>query len=125
MEKLCQNELCGKDAVGPVPVSVHKPSDQKRALCAACKHAYDWGVQHGQMTARPRRVWVLAVTDMGLVVHSGAFRTRSQAVQGLAQHLRTYEGYHGPAAMPSISDWLAGQAQDLGVDIFPAPLHAG
>ncbi len=124
MEKHCQNELCGKDAVGQVPISVHKPCDQKRALCAACKQAYDWGLQHGQMTARPRRVWVLAVTDMGLVAHSGAFRTRSKAVQGLAQYLRTYEGYHGPAAMPDISDWLAEHDEHLGVDIFPAPLQA-
>jgi hypothetical protein len=45
-------------------------------------------------------------------------------VQGLAQYLRTYQGYRGPAEMPRISDWLAQQAQDLGVDIFPASLQA-
>jgi hypothetical protein len=125
MEKHCQNDLCENEAVEPVPISVHKPCDQKRALCAACKQAYDWGLQHGQMTARPPRVWVLAVTDMGLVAHSGAFRTRPKAIQDLAQYLRTYEGYRGPAAMPDISDWLAQQAEQLGVDIFPAPWHAG
>jgi flavin-dependent dehydrogenase len=27
--------------------------------------------------------------------------------------------------MPDISDWLAQQAEQLGVDIFPAPLQAG
>jgi len=125
MEKFCQNDLCENEAVRQVPVSIEGPCDQKRALCAACQEAYDWGVQHGRMTSRPQRVWVLAVADMGLVVHSGAFRTRRKAVQGLAQYLRVYQGYRGPAAMPSISDWLAQQAQDLGVDIFPAPLHAG
>ena len=125
MEKFCQNDLCENEAVRQVPVSIEGPCDQKRALCAACKAAYDWGVRQGAMTCRPLRVWVLAVTDMGLVVHSGAFRTRRKAVQGLAQYLRVYQGYRGPAAMPSISDWLAQQAQDLGVDIFPAPLHAG
>jgi len=125
MEKLCQNDLCEKEAVGQVPVSIEVPGDQKRALCAACQQAYDWGVRQGWMTARPQRVWVLAVADMGLVVHSGAFRTRRKAVQGLAEYLRVYEGYRGSAEMPSISDWLAEQAQDLGVDIFPAPLHAG
>ena len=125
MEKHCQNDLCKNEAVEQVSISVHGPSDQKRALCAACKQAYDWGVQHGRMTSPAKRIWVLAVTDMGLVVHSGAFRTRRKAVQGLAEYLRAYQGYRGPAEMPSISDWLAEQAQALGVDIFPAPLHAG
>jgi hypothetical protein len=125
MEKHCQNDLCEKDAVGQVPISVHGPCDQKRALCAACRRTYDWGVQHGQMISQPKRIWVLAVTDMGLVVHSGAFRTRRKAVQGLAEYLRVYEGYRGPAEMPGISDWLAQQAENLGVDIFPAALNAG
>lgn len=125
MEKSCQNDLCEKKAVGQVPVSIEGPGDQKRALCTACRQAYDWGVQHGQMISQPKRIWVLAVTDRGLVVHSGAFRTRRKAIQGLAEYLRIYEGYRGSAEMPSISDWLAQQAQDLGVDIFPAPLHAG
>jgi hypothetical protein len=125
MEKNCQNDLCEKEAAGPVSISVHGPCDRKRALCAACKQAYDWGVADGRMTSLPQRIWVLAVTDMGLVIHSGAFRTRRKAVQGLAQYLQVYQGYRGPAEMPSISDWLAEQAQDLGVDLFPAPLHAG
>ena len=125
METYCQNRLCKKEVVGPVPLVPTGAGVQKRTLCAVCKTAYDWGVQDGRRTAWPRRVWVSAVADMGLVIHSGAFRTRRKAVQGLAQYLQVYQGYRGPAEMPSISDWLAEQAQDLGVDIFPAPLHAG
>jgi hypothetical protein len=125
MEKLCQNEWCENEAVSQVSVSRERPGDPKQVLCAVCKAAYDWGLQDGRRRAWPPRVWVLAVSDMGLVVHSGAFRTRRKAVQGLAEYLRTYQGYRGPAAMPPISDWLAEQAQDLGVDIFPAPLHIG
>jgi hypothetical protein len=125
MTEHCQNDLCKNEALWQVPISIHRPCDQKRALCAACKQAYDWGVQHGRTTAPPKRVWVLAVTEMGLVIYNGAFRTRPKAVQGLAQYLQAYQGYRGPAEMPGISDWLAQQAQDLGVDIFPAPLHAG
>ena len=125
MEKSCENPLCQRPALEQVPVSIEGPCDQKRSLCAACKAAYDWGVRHGRMAALPPRIWVLAVSDMGLVVHSGAFRTRRKAVQGLAEYLRTYQGYRGPAAMPPISDWLAERAEDLGVDVFPAPLHTG
>jgi len=125
MDKLCENDLCQRPAAGQVPVSIEGHCDQKRFLCGACKAAYDWGLQQGRRAALPLRVWVLAVSDMGLVVHSGAFRTRRKAVQGLAEYLRTYEGYRGPATMPSISDWLAERAQDLGVDMFPAPLHTG
>ena len=50
MEKYCQNPLCEDEAVQQVPVSVNKPGDQKRALCAACEEVYTWGVQHGRMS---------------------------------------------------------------------------
>ena len=50
MEKYCQNPLCENEAAKQVPISVQKPSDQKRALCAVCEEVYSWGVQHGQMS---------------------------------------------------------------------------
>ncbi len=50
MEKYCQNPLCENIAAKQVPVSVHEPSDQKRALCAVCEEVYTWGVQQGQMS---------------------------------------------------------------------------
>ncbi len=49
MKKYCQNPLCENEAVNEVPVSVKKPSDRKRALCAACLKAYTWGLKQGQM----------------------------------------------------------------------------
>lgn len=51
METSCQNPLCENEAVIEVPVSVDKPSDQVRALCAACEEVYAWGVQHGKACA--------------------------------------------------------------------------
>jgi len=47
MDRYCQNPTCQNEAVEEVEVSVDRPSDQKRALCATCREAYDWGVQHG------------------------------------------------------------------------------
>lgn len=49
METYCQNPLCQNQAVKEVPVSVDKPCDQVRAVCAACEEAY--GVQHGTIHA--------------------------------------------------------------------------
>ena len=49
MEEYCQNPTCDNKAVKEVPVSVEKPSDQTRSLCASCEGVYTWGVQHGTM----------------------------------------------------------------------------
>ena len=46
MQKYCQNPLCVAEAVTEVSVSIHKPSDERRALCAACLEVYTWGMQH-------------------------------------------------------------------------------
>jgi hypothetical protein len=125
MEKFCQNDLCENEAVRQVPVSVNGPCDQRRAVCAACKEAYDWGVQHGRMTPQNNRLWVLAVTDRGTVVHGRIFRKRPKAVGGLAEYLRSNEGYTGSADMPSICDWMAEHNERLGADIFPASMDLG
>jgi hypothetical protein len=123
MERYCQNSLCENEAVKEVPVSMAGASDQKWALCRACKQAYDWGVRHGRMTPNRKRIWVLAVADRGIIVHGGAFSSKREAVHGLAEYLRTNEDYTGPADMPSVSDWLAEHDERLGVDIFPASLE--
>ncbi len=31
------------------PLSVNSPADQVRGLCATCKEAYTWGMQHGRI----------------------------------------------------------------------------
>ena len=125
MNRRCQNSLCRNEAVKDVPVSVAKASDQKRALCVVCTEAYDWGVRHGRMTSKRKRIWVLAVADRGIIVHGGAFSNKRKAVEALVEYLRANEDYSGPSDMPSVSDWLAEHDERLGVDIFPASLEAG
>ena len=120
MERYCQNPLCENQAAKIVPVSVDKPSDQKRALCAACEEVYTWGVQHGRIASVPKNVWVLHVSDAGSAVHAGVFRSRRRAVRDLAAYLRDQEGYRGPDDLPSLCDWMAERNEHLGVDIFPA-----
>jgi hypothetical protein len=56
MQEYCQNPLCENEAVTEVPVSVEKPSDQVRALCAACEEPYSWGVQHGKCASPGLRI---------------------------------------------------------------------
>ena len=63
MKDYCENPLCENSSVKEVPVSVTKPSDQQRSLCAACEEAYSWGVQHGKMSIQKMKVWVLAIAD--------------------------------------------------------------
>jgi hypothetical protein len=124
MEKYCENPLCENEAAKVVAVSVDRPSDQKRALCATCDEAYSWGVQHGRMSPKNKkqRLWVLAVTSGGTTVHARIVGKRREAVKAVVDYLKTHEGYRGPESMPAVSDWLAEQDERLGVDIFPASL---
>jgi len=123
MEMYCQNPLCENEASKEVPVSVDKACDQRRSLCVACEEVYTWGVQHGQMKHRPKKVWVLAVADRGMVVEGQAFRSQGQAVQGLANYLKVHEGYDGGADMAEIGEWLAEYDERLGAEIFSASLE--
>jgi len=120
MDRYCQNPLCENEATKMVSVSVDRPSDQKRALCAVCEEVYTWGVQHGQITSLPKKVWVLHVTKRDSVVHAGIFRNKRKAVKDLARYLRSQEGYGGPEDLSSICDWMAEHDERLGADIFPA-----
>ena len=56
MKEYCENSLCQNKSVKEVPVSVEKPSDQTRSLCAACEELYTWGVQHGRMTSQGLKI---------------------------------------------------------------------
>ena len=122
MERYCQNPLCENEAAKVVPVSVDKPSDQKRALCAVCEEVYSWGVQHGCFTSVPKKVWVLHVTDAGTAVHAGVFRRKRDAVRDLTVYLRDQEDYSGPVDLSGICAWLVEHDEHLGVDIFSAPV---
>ena len=120
MERYCQNPLCENEATKVVAVSVDKPSDQKRSLCAVCEEVFSWGVQHGRITSIPKKVWVLHVTDAGTAVHAGVFRRKRDAVRDLTAYLRSQEDYRGPEDLSGICDWLAEHDEHLGVDILPA-----
>ena len=56
MNEYCENPLCQNRSTKNVPVSVDKPSDQKRSLCATCQEACTWGVQHGRMSSGGFRI---------------------------------------------------------------------
>ena len=56
MKEYCENQFCENEAVKEVPVSVEKPSDQVRSLCATCEESYTWGVQHGRMTSQGLKI---------------------------------------------------------------------
>lgn len=120
MERYCQNPHCENEAGKVVPVSVDRPSDQKRALCAVCEEVYTWGVQHGGFAFLPKKVWVLQVTDGGTMAHAGVFRNKRKAVSDLAVYLRAEHDYSGPKDLPSICDWMAEHHERMGMDIFPA-----
>jgi len=124
MEQHCQNPFCENEATKVVAVSVDKPSDQQRSLCAACEEAYSWGVQHGCMMATPKKLWIAAVTHRGNVVHAEAVAAKVKAVKALAKHLRAEEGYVGPAELPGICAWLAEHDERLGIELFCASVHA-
>jgi len=124
MKRHCQNPLCENTATNVVAVSVDKPSDQQRSLCAICEEAYSWGVQHGCMTATPKKLWIAAVTHRGDVVHAAAVAGRVKAVKALAKYLRAEEGYVGPAELPAICAWLAEHDERLGIELFCASVDA-
>ena len=72
MDKYCHNPLCDSEAVKDVKVSVNRPSDEKRSLCACCEEVFLWGVQHGKMLSggqahqRPHgRMTVVPVEEKG------------------------------------------------------------
>jgi hypothetical protein len=115
--------LCENQSVKEVPVSVHKPEDQARALCAACEEAYSWGVQHGKVSAQERKVWVLAIADRGLIVHARACNSQKEAEKALAEYLRCYETYTGPDDISKVCDWLAEHNERLSADICGTPVN--
>jgi hypothetical protein len=122
MKQYCENPLCEDRSVKEVPVSVLKPGDQKRALCSACEEVYWWGVQHGKATPQKREVWVLCVSDRGLIVHAKAFNSKNKAEEALFEYLRCYENYEGPDEISEACDWLAQHDERLSVTLCSTPV---
>ncbi len=117
MKDYCENEYCENPGAKVVPVSVNKPSDQKRTLCATCEEAYTWGVQHGTMSSQVKEVWLVAVADRGIVAHVHAFANAKAAITALAAYLTEYNGYAGPANIRAIRRWLRRHDENLSVEI--------
>jgi len=90
----------------------------------ACKVAFDWGLQHGRLTAMPQQIWVAAVTHNGSVIHAVAVAVsdKVKAVAALAAYFRMQEGYRGPAELPGLCTWMAEQDPRLGIELFPGTL---
>jgi hypothetical protein len=120
MEKYCQNPLCEAEAVKEVKVSVRKPSDEKRALCACCEEVFVWGMQHGKKLSRRQKAWILAIADRGIIAYGEAYPTKKQAEQGLIDYLRKEENYDGSDEISEAANWLAENDERLSAEIFKA-----
>jgi hypothetical protein len=68
------------------------------------------------------KVWVLAVTDRGFIVHTKAFSSKQEAEKALFEYLRSYENYDGPDDLTKVCDWLAEHNERLSVDLCSTPV---
>jgi hypothetical protein len=121
MKPFCDNPNCENPGFKEVPVSVSKPSDQKRTLCATCEEAYSWGVQHGIISCCVKEVWLVAVADRGVVAHVHAFKDAKSAIKALATYLAEFNEYTGPADIRAIRRWLRRHDENLSVEITCQP----
>ena len=64
-----------------------------------------------------KEVWVLAVMNKNMVVHTQAYNSRFRAEKAMLDYLRSYEGYKGKDNVAEACDWLAKQEGTLKVDI--------
>ena len=117
MEQYCQNPHCENHSAKEVPVSVKKPSDHTRALCAICEEAYSWGVQHGTMSARKETIWLMAVADRGLIAQVRAYGSKTAAEKGLLEYLQKYHAYNGQGDTDTVWKWLHDHDECLSVEI--------
>ncbi|MHA2069551.1 MAG: hypothetical protein ACXABY_34745 [Candidatus Thorarchaeota archaeon] len=69
------------------------------------------------------KVWVLAVTDRGFIVHTKAFCSKQEAEKALFEYLRCYENYDGPDDITKVCDWLAEHNERLSVDLCSTPVN--
>jgi len=117
MKPFCENPNCETPGFKVVPVSVNKPSDQKRTLCATCHEAYTWGVQHGTISSRVKEVWLVAIADRGIVAHVQAYADAKTAIKALAAYLAEFNDYAGPADIRAVRCWLRQHDENLSVEI--------
>ena len=118
MKEFCENTWCESRAVKEVSVSVRKPADQVRSLCATCHEAYTWGVQHGRKITQQGKVWILAIADKGLVAYAHAYPDEDAAINGLFEYLGEYHQYLGTNDCQAINDWLKQHDENLSVELI-------
>ncbi len=123
MEKFCQNPYCETPSVREVPVSVNKPSDQVRAVCATCEEAYTWGVQHGKKVSQHRKVWILAIADKGIIAHITAHKSKAEAEKGMVEYLREYEQYDYSDDVDLAYLYLSQHDERLSAEITQQDVH--
>ena len=120
MKEFCENTWCETRAVKEVPVSVRKPSDQTRSLCATCAEVYTWGVQHGRRITQQGKMWILAIADKGIIAQAQAYHSKAKAERGVIAYLREYERYDGGDDFSEACRWLTEHDERLSVEIFEA-----
>lgn len=118
MKEFCENTYCETRAVKEVSVSVRKPSDQVRSLCATCEEVFTWGVQHGRFVYQHNQLWLLAIADKGIVVYAHAYPNEKAAIEGLIEYLREYHQYQGAGDYQAIRLWLKQHDENLSVEII-------
>ena len=121
MKTYCENTNCKNRSTKEVPISVDKLSDETRSLCATCQEAYSWGLQHGTMVSKHKQLWLVAIADKGIVVYTRAYPDESAAIKGVAEYLKDYQRYQGPANSQAIYEWLEQHDENLSVDIVCQP----
>jgi hypothetical protein len=110
MKKFCENEYCDTPGAKVVPVSVDRPSDQKRTLCVTCEESYSWGVQHGTMVARAQP----ALPHLGAFLGKGGFVVLGNNRSDPSQHgpLEAW-GYTGPLDLAAATPVTFGVGQGV------------
>jgi hypothetical protein len=117
MKAFCENQFCENPGAREVPVSVRKPSDQKRTFCVPCAEAYTIGCQHGTMGIGQMEFWVVAIADSGIVTYLRVHLEEKAAWQTVVGYLRENEGYRRPGSPEAVRDWLDGHEQ-LSVEVL-------
>jgi hypothetical protein len=119
MERFCENSLCENQAVRMVPVSVNKPSDEKRALCTACEEVYTWGVQQGQMSKVGLQIEPPPKEKGPESLYRVVYAIDVNAPNPQQAAERAYEIMKDAASLPPVLEVLASSGRCTRVDLSP------
>ncbi|MFA5863168.1 MAG: hypothetical protein WC975_00620 [Phycisphaerae bacterium] len=117
MNEFCEIQYCESPGAKEVPVSVRKPSDQKRTFCIPCHEAYTIGCQHGGMRIQEMEFWIVAIADRGIVAYVRVLLDETSAWKTVAGYLRNNEGYRGSCSQDAVAKWLDEHDERLSVEV--------